>query len=187
MVLLIAGVSRSGKTTIAKHICRKYGLNYVPCDSIISTLEELYPETGIRHLDNNIEFSPKLAKFITSLIRHMHYEDIDAVMDTYQLFPREYHNLIAPSHIPIIYLGYPKLTAKEKLQDIRNHQRGKDWTQSIDDTEMVKILQQFISESNIMYEQCREYHIPFFDTGTSFEEASGQAIKYIEEHILHIT
>jgi len=168
MNLIIAGASRSGKTTLIKKLCGESNFHYIPFDSIISTLEKLYPDTGIKHRDENTEFSTQLAEFIKEFFSHINYEDIDVVIDLYQLFPVDFKNILSESDISIIYLGYPGLSSEEKLTEIKKYSRCKDWTTRIDDEEMLGIVNFWKSESQIMFEQCKEYNIPFFDTGSDF-------------------
>lgn len=181
MIIIIAGTSRSGKTTVCKRICTELKMNYIPFDSIISTLEKLYPNTGMKHLDENIEFSPILAQFVAEFISHVDYEDIDVVLDLYQLFPKDYKKYIEKLNVPIIYLGYPHLTVNEKLVELRIYQREKDWTINTDDIEMGKILKLFLSESKMMFDQCVEMNIPRFDTGSNFDKEIENAIDYIKK------
>ncbi|MGL1891127.1 MAG: hypothetical protein OCD02_05835 [Spirochaetaceae bacterium] len=181
MIVIIAGASRSGKTTVCKRICTELNMNYIPFDSIISTLERLYPDTGMKHQDNNIEFSPILAKFVAEFISHVNYEDIDVVIDLYQLFPNDYKKYVEKLGIPIIYLGYHQLTVNEKLKELRSHQREKDWTNETDDIEMGKILKLFLSESKKMYEQCIKLDMPYFNTGKNFDKEIENAIDYIKK------
>lgn len=182
MIILVVGASRSGKTTLAKKLCGQLEMSYLPLDSIISTLEKLYPEIGIQHLDDNLVFSKKLAVFIAEFIKHLEYEDLNLIIDSYQLFPADYVEVLLEK-VPIIYLGYPHLTAEEKLCEIRQHQRKQDWTHLFGDLEMIPILSQFIHESKIMYHQCQEHKIPFFDTGADYLKAIGQAFLYIRRRI----
>ena len=73
--VIIAGVSRAGKSTLAKKIAKDYQMSYIPFDSIVSTLEELYPQTGISHQDENIEMSKSIAVFLKGFMKHLEYED----------------------------------------------------------------------------------------------------------------
>jgi len=184
MIILVAGVSRSGKTTLAKKLCSQIEMSYFPLDSIISTLENLHPEMGIKHLDDNLVFSKKLAVFISEFTKHLEYEDLNLIIDSYQLFPVDYVEVLSERGLPIFYLGYPHLSVEEKLSDIRKHQRQQDWTYLVDDCEMIPILSQFIHESKIMCHQCREHKIPFFDTGADYLKAIDQAFLYIRRRIL---
>jgi len=184
MNLIIAGASRSGKTILKKQLCRESNFHYIPFDSIISTLEKLYPETGIKHLDENIEFSPKLAEFIKEFFSHVDYEDIDVVIDLYQLFPVDYYNALSESDIPIIYLGYPGISAEEKLAEIKKYSRIKDWTNEVSDKEMLEIINFWKSESRIMFDQCNEYNLPFYDTGTDFTGNINEAGKRLKKVLI---
>ena len=184
MIIIIAGVSRSGKTTIAKRLCKDSNFNYIPIDSLISTLEKLYPETGLKHLDDNIEFSPKLAEFLSEFISHIKYEDIDVILDLYQLFPIDHQNILSDTKIPIIYLGYPGMTVKEKLLKIKQHSRSKDWTNNTEDEEMIDIIGFWKTESQIMKRQCSVLNIPFFDTGLDFEDSIKNAENFLKEQFL---
>lgn len=179
MNIIIAGVSRSGKTTIAKSLSRKYNLNYIPFDSFISTLEKLYPQLGIKHSDDNISFSPILAGLIKEYLSHVDYEDIHTVIDLYQLFPEDYH-LINNRGTQIYYLGYTGLSPEEKLSHVKKHSRDKDWTNDFADEEMLEILKLWIGESRIMKEQCAIHNIPFIDTGRDFDEKIREAEQMIE-------
>lgn len=169
MNIIIAGISRSGKTTIAKNLSRKHNLNYIPFDSIISTLENLYPDLGINHSDDNVEFSPVLARFMKEFLSHIDYEDIHTVIDLYQLFPKDYL-LFQNPNTQIVYLGYTEITPEEKLAHIKRHCRDKDWTNDVEDGEMLEILKLWIAESRIMKEQCAQFDIDFVDTSYDFKQ-----------------
>ncbi len=181
MQIIIAGVSRSGKSTLAREICKRLGFFFIPGDPLISTLEELYPETGIHHCDDNRTFSPDLAVFIDRYLQHIAYEELDVVIDLYQLFPIDYQKVLRPHDIKIVYLGYSSLTAEEKLQDIRLYERKNDWTAETSDDALIKIIEQFLTESSMMRDQCRTYQIPFFDTGTCFAQSIDDAARWIYE------
>lgn len=179
MIILIAGVSRSGKSILAKKLCVNQGMSYFPLDGVISTLESLYPDIGIKHFDDNLTFSPILADFVKELLSHLEYEDLDVVLDTYQLFPNDYLQVFPDKSVPIVYLGYPNLSPVEKLGAIRAYQRTRDWTNRTDDHDMISILSQYIKESKIMASQCQEFGLPFFDTGTDFQSAIDEGFSYL--------
>lgn len=183
MDIIIGGASRSGKTTLAKYICRKYDFNYIPFDSLISTLENLYPVTGIRHSDSNAEISPHLANLIGEFLKHVSYEDIHTVIDLYQLYPIDYLKMIQSANREVLYLGYPDLTPELKLKFVKRYSREKDWTNSFDDVDMLEILKLWIGESRLMREQCSQNNISYFDTGHDFDKGLASAIQYIENLI----
>ncbi len=183
MVIIIAGHSRLGKSTIAKRIAREMEINYLPFDSLISTLEKLYPETGMQHLDDNRMFSRKLAAFVDEWIGHIAYEEVDVVIDLYQLFPKDYAGMRNKKETEILYVGSPQLSCEEKLKDLRCHERERDWTKNVNDEAMKKILGDFLGEGVRMAEQCAELAIPFIDTSHRFDEAIEESVRFLSEKI----
>lgn len=181
--IIIAGVSRAGKSTLAKSIAKKYNYTYIPFDSIISTLEELYPCTGIKHMDENKGISPSIAKLLNTFINHLSYEDINYVIDIYQLFPEDMSKVTDSDNHLVVYLGYAELNPAQKLQYIRTHARDKDWTKSTSDDEMLSILEKFISDDKIMKQECSAVNYPYFDTGYDFNQTIANAKHYIENNI----
>ena len=45
--IIIAGVPRAGKSTIAHRLAVRYGYQHVSMDSIIAGFEKCFPETGV--------------------------------------------------------------------------------------------------------------------------------------------
>ncbi len=87
--VIIAGISRAGKSTSTKKIVRDYNLTYIPFDALVSTLEALYPQSGICHMDENIKMSKKIAEFVCEFIIHLDYEDIGYMLASYQILPSD--------------------------------------------------------------------------------------------------
>lgn len=183
MVIIVAGHSRSGKSTIAKRIAAEMQLNYIPFDSMISTLENLYPEIGIQHLDDNRIFSKKLALFVDEFITHISYEEVDVVIDLYQLFPEDYVGMKNRRETEILYVGSPKLSCEKKLKDLRCFEREKDWTRDVKDDEMKKILSGFLREGIQMAQQCEKLGMPFIDTSHRFDEAIEEGVGFLRKAI----
>ena len=52
--IIIAGAPRSGKSTIASMISKKYNYQHISMDNILAGIENVFPETGI---NTNIEIS----------------------------------------------------------------------------------------------------------------------------------
>ncbi len=183
MVIIIAGHSRSGKSTIAKRIAAEMQMNYIPFDSMISTLENLYPEIGIKHMDDNRVFSRKLAAFVDEFISHLSYEEVDAVIDLYQLFPEDYAGMKNKHETVILYVGSPNLSCEKKLEDLRCFEREKDWTRDVQDDEMKKILGGFLKEGVQMAQQCENLGLPFIDTSHRFDEAMEESVEFLRNAI----
>ncbi|OHE40842.1 MAG: hypothetical protein A2102_01100 [Tenericutes bacterium GWF2_38_8] len=177
--LIINGASRSGKSTVAKRIAKKFNMSYIPFDSIVSTLERLYPCTGIKHLDDNIAMSKKLSVLLKEFISHLEYEDIHYIIDLYQIYPVDLKEIVDDEKHLVVYFGYPHIKAEEKLEHIKKYAREKDWTRQTSDKQMIDIINVFILENQLMYEECKKVNYRFFDTGHHFEETICEAERYI--------
>ena len=176
--IIIVGASRSGKTTLAKQLTKELNISHYPFDAFVSTLEELYPENGIKHEDDNKEMSTKLARLLQVFIKHMNYEDMNYLIDLYNIYPKDLQPILDDNMV-VVYLGYPHVDPHQKLEDIKKYARSKDWTNDVSDEEMLEIVKLFIKENKAMYEQCIELDIPFFDTATNFQKQLNKVLTYI--------
>lgn len=181
--LIIVGASRSGKSTVAKKIAENFNMSYIPFDAIVSTIENLYPDTGIKHLDDNSVMSVKVSKLLEEFISHLEYEDINYVIDLYQIYPRDLHRVVDEEKQTVVYFGYPHLKPEEKLAFVKTYAREKDWTRNTPDKDMLEILKLFINENRIMYRECLDVGYRFFDTGVDFSITLESAIQYISKEI----
>ena len=182
--VIIVGASRSGKSTVAKKVAEMSKMSYIPFDSIVSTIENLYPEIGIKHLDDNSIMSKKIASLLQELIAHLEYENINYVIDLYQIYPKDLVKIIDPTKHLVVYFGYPNLSAEEKLIFVKEHARAKDWTKEVSNEEMIRILNLFITENQAMNIECLEVGYRFFDTGNDFEKTIELAIEFISNEII---
>jgi len=88
-MIIIAGVPKSGKSTVSKQLQKRLNMSYLPCDSLISTLGKLHPQLGITHFEKASVVSKKVAPFLAELIKHIEYEKEAIILDVYQLFPHD--------------------------------------------------------------------------------------------------
>lgn len=180
--IIIVGASRSGKTTLAKRLSTKLNISHYPFDAFVSTLEELYPEIGIKHEDDNTEMSKKLATLLQVFIKHMNYEKMNFLIDLYQIYPQDLKPIL-DKNIVAVYLGYPHSSPRQKLQDIKKYARPQDWTNTVSDEEMLEIIALFIKENKTMYNQSKNIGYRFFDTAVDFDQAIADAERYVIEEL----
>ncbi len=184
--ILVAGVPRSGKSTLARMIARELGMSYFPVDALVSSLGTLHPELGLTHLTSNpSEVSRILSPMLVELHSHLSYERAATVLDAYQCFPLDLHSAARANGIPItseaaegagdalrvIYVGYPRALPDEKVARIRRHARTGDWNEELDDASLTRIVERYITESRAIAEQCAALSWEFVDTGDDFEGA----------------
>lgn len=76
------------------------------------------------------------------------------------------------------YLGYPNINKIEKLKHVRERANPKDWSQELTDEQLLKIMNDYILESQVMQLQCKKNKLPFFDTGVEFEKTIQKSFEY---------
>lgn len=120
--IIIAGVPRSGKSTISQKISNHLGYQHISMDSIIAGIESVFPETGI-HSDvdtdvwENVQYiSTRMALFIQAMIDSGEYDECDygVVIDIFQLLPQHYIEHIDSSVCEIYYFGTAEVTPEER-------------------------------------------------------------------------
>jgi chloramphenicol 3-O-phosphotransferase len=185
-VFVIAGVPRSGKSTIARTLRRALATereaSVLPVDALVSTLGATAPDLGITHLTEDIgAVSGRLAPMIVELARHLEYEGGSWILDVYQCTPRDLRSAIAAAGprapaMTVWYVGYPSTDAAEKRRDIRTHAQQGDWTEELSDGDLERLVERFISESRELERQCREVDWEFTDTGHDFDARVADAV-----------
>lgn len=178
-MIIIAGVPRSGKSTVSKQLQKRLNMSYLPCDSLISTLGKLHPQLGITHFEKAGVVSKKVASFLAELIKHIEYEEEAMILDVYQLFPYDLGRYELNRQHKVAFFGYPDIAAEEKLNDIRKHARPGDWSEELPDTDLLSIIDRYIAESNIIRAECKDMGLPFFDTGRIFDKAVSAAVDWL--------
>ena len=176
--VIIAGASRSGKTTLSLKL-REHGFTHYKMDTIKRGLDNNF-------YDGRIELwkdaSPKFARLIGRIIRESETDIINNVewyvIDTCHLYPKDIKE-INPKNTVIVFLGYPEISEMEKLKAIRDNDPSNGWTRTKDDEFLLKGTRMDIEYSIEAKKQCDELGIKFFNTGTNFNETILEAYDYI--------
>lgn len=176
--LIIAGVPRSGKSTLSQRISKDFGYQHISMDTIIAGIEKTFPETGINSeadadLWENIQYiSSKMALFIRAMTDSGEYDECDygMVIDIFQLLPQHYVQYIDPSVCDIYYLGTSKVTPKERYRLLKKYDTPKDYTYYKSSEENQKDCAEIVMLSKRVKQLCSTYALPYFDTSHNREQ-----------------
>lgn len=176
--LIIAGVPRSGKSTLSQRISKDFGYQHISMDTIIAGIEKTFPETGINSeadadLWENIQYiSSKMALFIRAMTDSGEYDECDygMVIDIFQLLPQHYVQYIDPSVCDIYYLGTSKVTPKERYRLLKKYDTPKDYTYYKSSEENQKDCAEIVMLSKRVKQLCSTYALPYFDTSYNREQ-----------------
>lgn len=176
--IIIAGVPRSGKSTICQRISNNLGYQHISMDSIIAGIEKVFPGTGIdSDADTdpweNIQYiSSKMALFIQAMIDSGEYDECDygMVIDIFQLLPQHYIQYIDSSVCEIYYFGTSEVTPEERYELLKKYDTPKDYTYYKSEEENKENCANIVTISKNLKEQCRIYNLPYYDTSYNREQ-----------------
>jgi len=177
--IILGGVPRSGKTLLARELCRDLGLSHLSLDSVASAFSRVFPGLGITHAASSpIETSRRLSLFVLEWLRQLEFEGTPFLLEGYHLLPEDLRGL-DPQRYVVAFMGYPNLKPEMKLRQTRAYAQENDWTRDLSDEELLPIIRRYVSESRMLAEACREARLLYVDTGEFFEEALEEALEVI--------
>lgn len=176
--IIIAGVPRSGKSTLSQIISKNFGYQHISMDTIIAGIEQVFPETGINSDANsdllgNIGYiSSKMSVFIRAMIDSGEYNECDygMVIDIFQLLPQHYVKYIDHSVCDIYYLGTSEVTSAERYRLLKRYDTLKDYTYYKSEEENQKDCADIVMISKNLKQLCSTYDLPYFDTSYNREQ-----------------
>lgn len=189
--IIIAGVPRSGKSTISQKIATMLGYQHISMDAVIAGIEKVFPETGI-HSDadtdlwDNIQYiSSKTARFIQAMVESGEYDECDygMVIDIFQLLPQHYVQYIDPSVCDIYYFGTSDVTPEERYALLKQYDTPKDYTYYKSEAENKEDCVSIVAVSRKLKEQCGVYKLPYYDTSYN----RGEVFRRILDHLTSVS
>ncbi|MBQ9834526.1 MAG: hypothetical protein IJO33_04975 [Bacilli bacterium] len=170
--IFIAGVARSGKSTLAKKLKEDKEYNHIPLDYFTSSLKHNFPQTNIvSNVVINEESSKNLSLLLSRVIEIMNNQEEKFIIDSAHILPQDIIKYLDKDKWDIYFVGYPNIPAEEKLAIIRKYDSEFDWTFKKSDEELLDILEQLIHLSKKIEEECKRYGITFIDTSNDISAA----------------
>lgn len=169
--ILIIGAARSGKTTLARNISKKYNYNLISLDDIISGFEGI-PNSNIKHDGNEIETSKNFSKFLKVYLKELsegpnYYNNCKFVIegthiDFEEIIPYINNNL--KDKYEIIGLTYNNISEKELYENIKKYDTEDDWTYYNSDEELLGNVKYFLERNKFFNDKFKKYNIKTYDT-----------------------
>lgn len=184
--IIIAGVPRAGKSTIAHRLAARYGYQHISMDSIIAGFERCFPETGVNtyaglsSMDTLRMISGKMAPFVRAMLDSAEYDEFEPgmVLDMYQLLPEDYMKHIYGANCEIYYFITSDVTPQERFAIQKKYDTEKDYTFYKSDEELREGAVYIVEQSRLMKEQCLKYGLRYFETARDREQIFEDFLKY---------
>ena len=170
--MIIAGVPRSGKSTVAHLLSKRYGYQHISMDSIIAGFEKCFPETGVNtyqglsSLETLRIISSKMAPFVRAMLDSGAYGRSGScmVLDMYQLLPEDYDRYIRGADCDIAYFITSDVTPEERFLIQKKYDTEKDYSFYKSDEELREGAAYIVEQSILIKEQCKRYGLPYYET-----------------------
>jgi len=190
--ILIWGVPRSGKSTLAKMIRAKYGHSVIQLDAIKSVYDVLRPEDKISAPETtNADEARMMARMVTRLIQCLSwgndrgefhvYEgvsfDFDAILPA---LPQEKFPVPLDRFI-ILCLGYAEIAPEEKLREIMAYETEFDWTYGETVASKLAHCEKYCAESKAVKAAAERLGLQYFDVSFNREKVLDEIMRYIRK------
>ena len=168
--IFIGGVAKSGKSTLAKKLCKDEKYNHIPVDYFTASFKRNYPDVGIiSNVVVNEETSTKLSLFLSTVIGIIDTTDEKFIIDSAHINPKDIIKYLDRDKWDIYYIGYPNTTKEEKFNIIRKYETKDDWTYKRSDEVLLETLDNLIDISKKQEKECLELGIEYVDTSLGMD------------------
>lgn len=182
MLYIIGGAARSGKSILTHRLLEEKLIPYFPLDGLVGMLKHSAPELGVTHDIPFIEKSKRAGTFNKHLFKYLLKTQKDYSAEGDCILPSDVAEVQEKyaDRIRCCFLGYCTIPAEKKLEHVRTFNRGEwDWTHYHEDKEMLPMLEEMITYSKFLKEECAKYDIPFFDVSENFEGVHEEAFEFL--------
>lgn len=166
MLYILGGAARTGKTIISRNITKEKGIPCFSIDFLISSLQRGAPELKIKHGQAFIPKANKLWRFTRPLMESFIRNTESYTIEGDGILPKHVNDLSErfPNKVKACFLGFTKISEKDKLAMIRKHEHLVDeWTSKFSDEEVVGFIDSMIKFSKFLKAECDKYSIPFIE------------------------
>lgn len=160
--ILIFGAVRTGKSTLARHLSKKFFFSIIENDILISALECGFPELGCSHScpdETKEKYRPFFYKLLNDIPRRPYPLSVIPISQTTL---SDLYNYPRIQDYLVITLGYINFSVDELVEFIRIHE-GNSWTSSFNDEKLRRICEKILSQSKELEKLSNSYGFYFFD------------------------
>lgn len=178
--IILAGTSRSGKTTLSLRLS-KLGYMHYKLDSIKRGIYGNFIDDDGHNWEG---VSPKIAKLIKQMLNDYkndtNYQEEYYLIDTCHLFPKD-ALLLKSSDCIIIFLGYSDVILEEEVEILKRHDKKHYWSNDL--PKQKELIEANIKFSCYLKEECQKYGFLYYDTGKNREKVFDEIICMLKKQM----
>ena len=167
MIYILAGIAKSGKTTIAREFNKRYNIPYFSTDYIMMMLSRGNKELGVNPDASDSTVSKQIQPYVYGMIKTMIENKVDYLIEGVHFNPDFSRELIDefPNDIKIIYLGYKDTSVILKIYEMNKYKDEVEnaWYSSFNDEKMVELVSYLIDESERVFNLCKTLNLNYIE------------------------
>ncbi|MFD1613683.1 hypothetical protein [Gelatiniphilus marinus] len=183
MLYIISGVSRAGKTIVAKKLASQKGISYLSLDWLVMGFTNGIPEYGLHHMLLPDEIAKKIWGFFKAIVESMLWNDVDYIIEGEAILPELIIELFNkhPNKLKICFLGFADISVDKKVEEIKEFSCGKkDWLIDKSDKYMRNHVKNMMAHSKTIKASCNKHNLRYFDVSKNFVTAINNAMCYLK-------
>jgi len=188
--VIITGIPRSGKSTVAHRLCQKLGYNIVQLDSIVEAMKRAFPEFKLkRKVDGILELS-EFTGFLIEYLKELNDDPprkkgINYVIEGSDIDLDEYFRHFKPDEFVIVGLVYSLRTPEDIYNNMKSYDNILDWSYYLTDDELVKYAEALFLRNKEYEKLFKKYKIKYYDISFHrvqiFEQIENDVVRLIQE------
>jgi hypothetical protein len=182
MLYLLGGPSRAGKSALARRLLREAGIPYFSLDVLMMGVARGWPAVGVDPDTPAEERAALLWPVIRAIAVDLLEEE--AVHPTYLLegdvlLPRTVAELVSvyPDQVSTCFVGYARGDPVERLRLVRSV--DPTWYDYSPDSEVVRFLDEQVTFSAYLEEECARHGLPYVDVSAWGSEGLDEAFRHL--------
>ena len=188
--IIIGGVCRAGKSRLANMIFKSTKSTIIHADTLTNFLKNNVPERFAVDFQLDGTWKPDPSEIIIKkVIRNMGKEfDYLKIVESSVIAPATVHQHFRGEQYISLFLGYPRVDVRQKLDQIRQAAIDEPycWSHQYSDQKMVQYIKHFKQLSIEIQQSCRQFDLQFVNTSENWSEAIQAAYDEIIRQLVKV-
>ncbi|MDY0294339.1 MAG: hypothetical protein RBQ71_00860 [Acholeplasmataceae bacterium] len=182
MIYILTGVAKSGKSLVAKTLMKTHHLQLIQTDHIMMMLHKGNPDSELNIHASDSTVSLFLEPYVKGLIETLLTHQGDYLIEGVHFLPCFAKSLIDlyPHQIKVLYLVYEHIDPTEKASELNAHRHLMDnpWFSDLNQQDFHDLCVYLVNESKRLGDDCRKFHIPYFEV-TDIKKEMSDIIRHL--------
>ncbi len=178
-ILFIGGVSRSGKSLLARQVVKKIGIPYLSLDILKMALHREGRLLGIDPIEPMNVTARKLWPLVRAMAENAAETHVSYLFEgeVTPVHVADFRDSQADIDVRAVFLGYPSTSVDQKMAALTAHaHHPNDWIAHHDEDWQRHFIRERIDDSIQLAKDCADRDIPFVDTSEDFNAQLGKAL-----------